>query len=125
MDSNTFLAVLDYNTLYTRMGVKIPTYTTLTDFASKRNKVNCIYAIGNEVGILPSKILNKAYIVGFGPYWIINGLDLYNFYSLESSINKKTGTNILTRWFKDKLQQRKIDKMSGREYLDLFFEYIK
>ena len=30
MDSDTFLAVLDYNTLYTRMGVKIPTYTTLT-----------------------------------------------------------------------------------------------
>ena len=45
MDSNTFLAVLYYNTLYTRMGVRMPTYTTLTDFASKHNKVNCIYAI--------------------------------------------------------------------------------
>lgn len=125
MDPFSFIAVLDYNTLYTRMGVKIPTYTTLTDFASKHNKVNCIYAIGNEVGILISKILNKAYIVGFGPYGIINGLDVYKFYPLESSINKETGTNILTKWFKDKLQQRKIDKMSGREYLDLFFEYIK
>lgn len=125
MDSNTFLAVLNYNTLYTRMGVRMPTYTTLTDFASKHNKVNCIYAIGNEVGILPSKILNKAYIVGFGPYGIINGLDVYNFYPLESSINKTTGTNILTRWFKDKLQQRKIDKMSGREYLNTYFECIK
>ena len=125
MDSNNFLAVLDYNTLYTRMGVRMSTYTTLTDFASKHNKVNCIYAIRNEVGILTSKILNKAYIVGFGPYGIINGLDVYKFYPLESSINKKTGTNILTRWFKDKLQQRKIDKMSGIEYLDIFFEYIK
>ena len=65
MYSGNFLAVLDYNTLYTRMGVRMPTYTTLTDFVSKRNKVNCIYAIGNEVGILTSKILNKAYIVGF------------------------------------------------------------
>lgn len=65
MDSNNFLAVLDYNTLYTRMGVRMPTYTTLTDFVSKHNKINCIYAIGNEVGILTSKILNKAYIVGF------------------------------------------------------------
>lgn len=77
------------------------------------------------VGILTSKILNKAYIVGFGPYGIINGLDVYNFYLLESSINKKAGTNILTRWFKDKLQQRKIDKMSGREYLNTYFECIK
>ena len=125
MYSNNFLAVLDYNTLYTRMGVRIPTYTTLTDFASKHNKVNCIYAIGNEVSSLISKILNKAYIIGFGPYGIINGLYVYKFYPLESSINKKTGTNILTRWFKDKLQQRKIDKMSGIEYLDIFFEYIK
>lgn len=125
MDSNNFLAVLDYNTLYTRMGVRMSTYVTLTDFASKRNKINYIYAIDREIGILPSKILNKAYIVGFGPYGIINGLDVYNFYPLESSINKKTGTNILTRWFKDKLQQRKIDKMSGREYLNTYFECIK
>ena len=125
MDPFSFIAVLDYNTLYTRMGVRMPTYVTLTDFASKRNKINYIYAIDREIGILPSKILNKAYIVGFGPYGIINGLDVYNFYPLESSINKKTGTNILTRWFKDKLQQRKIDKMSGREYLDTYFERIK
>ena len=125
MDPFSFIAVLDYNTLYTRMGVRMPTYVTLTDFASKRNKVNYIYAIDREIGILPSKILNKAYIVGFGPYGILNGLDIYNFYPLESSINKKTGTNILTRWFKDKLQQRKIDKMSGREYLDTYFERIK
>ena len=125
MDSNTFLAVLNYNTFYTRMGVKIPTYTTLTDFASKRNKVNYIYAIDREIGILTSKILNKAYIVGFGPYGIINGLDVYKFYPLESSIKKETSVNNLARWFKDKLQQRKIDKMAGKEYLDLFFECIK
>ena len=125
MDSDNFLAVLDYNSLYTRMGIKLPTYTTLTDFASKNNKVNCIYAIGNEVGILTSKILNKAYIVGFGPYGIINGLDVYKFYPLESSIKKETSVNNLAEWFKDKLQQRKIDKMASKEYLDLFFEYIK
>ena len=125
MDSNNFLAVLDYNTLYTRMGVKMPTYTTLTDFASNHNKVNCIYAIGNEVGILTSKILNKAYIVGFGPYGIINGLDVYKFYPLESSIKKETSVNNLARWFKDKLQQRKIDKMAGKEYLYIFFECLK
>jgi len=103
----------------------MPTYTTLTDFASKHNKINCIYAIGNEVGILTSKILNKAYIVGFGPYGIINGLDVYKFYPLESSIKKETSVNNLARWFKDKLQQRKIDKMSGKEYLNTYFEYIK
>ena len=125
MDSNTFLAVLNYNTLYTRIGVRIPTYTTLTDFATKHNKINCIYAIGDEVGILTSKILNKAYIVGFGPYGIINGLDVYKFYPLESSIKKETSVNNLARWFKDKLQQRKIDKMSGREYLNTYFECIK
>lgn len=125
MDSNNFLAVLDYNTLYTRMGKRMSTYVTLTDFASSRNKVNYIYALGREIGILPSKILNRAYIVGFGPYGIINGLDIYNFYPLESSINEDAGTNILTRWFKDKLEQRRINKMSGREYLDTYFERIR
>ena len=125
MDPFSFIAVLDYNTLYTRMGVRMPTYVTLTDFASKRNKVNYIYAIDREIGILTSKILNKAYIVGFGPYGIINGLDVYKFYPLESSIKKETSVNNLARWFKDKLQQRKIDKMSGREYLNTYFECIK
>ena len=72
-----------------------------------------------------SKILNKAYIVGFGPYGIINNLDVYKFYQLESSIKKETSVNNLARWFKDKLQQRKIDKMSGRECLNTYFECIK
>lgn len=125
MNPYDFLAALDGNTLYTRMGVRVRTYVTLTDFASRRNKINYIYSIGHDVGILASKILNKAYLVGFGPYGIVNGLDIYNFYPLEPSINRETGTSVLTRWFKDKIQQRKIDKMSGREYLDAFFECIK
>lgn len=125
MDPYDFLAILDGDTLYTRMGFKIHIYTTLTDFASKHNKINYIYSIGYEVGILVSKILNKAYLVGFVPYGIINGLAMYNFFPLGPSIDEETCSVILTKWFKDKILLSKIDKMSGKEYLDTFFKCIK
>ena len=67
MNPYDFLAVLSDNVLYTHMGVRVRTYVILTDFASRRNKINYIYSIGHDVGILVSEILNKAYLVGFGP----------------------------------------------------------